>query len=200
MAGELGRSPWAGLCCRGCRPALGKSPAASLERGGLGRSPAAVGELAPELPVFRLPRAPSAFLLSLFPDEFKCAIKEEIALTSGEWEVLARHGSKVPVPVHACAHTRAHALRAPSRALVLVAPSVPTWPPLPPALLPAQFSTPRTTTRDTLVQDAGAVLSTSCWILVGGGLARSVYRSVKPLVLRRAVCGSLGCLSYGIIP
>ncbi|XP_077835387.1 dipeptidyl peptidase 9 isoform X2 [Macaca mulatta] len=28
-------------------------------------------------------------------DEFKCPIKEEIALTSGEWEVLARHGSKI---------------------------------------------------------------------------------------------------------
>ncbi|XP_040846591.1 dipeptidyl peptidase 9 isoform X8 [Ochotona curzoniae] len=28
-------------------------------------------------------------------DEFKCPIKEEVALTSGEWEVLARHGSKI---------------------------------------------------------------------------------------------------------
>ncbi|XP_068393324.1 dipeptidyl peptidase 9 isoform X2 [Eschrichtius robustus] len=28
-------------------------------------------------------------------DEFKCPIKEEITLTSGEWEVLARHGSKI---------------------------------------------------------------------------------------------------------
>ncbi|XP_076215438.1 dipeptidyl peptidase 9 isoform X1 [Aptenodytes patagonicus] len=28
-------------------------------------------------------------------DDFKCAIKEEIALTGGEWEVLARHGSKI---------------------------------------------------------------------------------------------------------
>ncbi|XP_019751885.1 dipeptidyl peptidase 9 isoform X4 [Hippocampus comes] len=27
--------------------------------------------------------------------QFKCAIKEEVALTSGEWEVLARHGSKI---------------------------------------------------------------------------------------------------------
>uniref|UniRef100_A0A8C4F615 dipeptidyl-peptidase IV n=1 Tax=Dicentrarchus labrax TaxID=13489 RepID=A0A8C4F615_DICLA len=27
--------------------------------------------------------------------DFKCAIKEEVALTSGEWEVLARHGSKI---------------------------------------------------------------------------------------------------------
>ncbi|GCC39931.1 hypothetical protein chiPu_0023736, partial [Chiloscyllium punctatum] len=27
-------------------------------------------------------------------DDFKCPIKEEIALTSGEWEVLARHGSR----------------------------------------------------------------------------------------------------------
>ncbi|XP_037679900.1 dipeptidyl peptidase 9 isoform X4 [Choloepus didactylus] len=32
--------------------------------------------------------------LSPGEDEFKCPIKEEIALTSGEWEVLARHGSK----------------------------------------------------------------------------------------------------------
>ncbi|NXU63578.1 DPP9 peptidase, partial [Horornis vulcanius] len=30
-------------------------------------------------------------------DDFKCPIKEEIALTAGEWEVLARHGSKVGV-------------------------------------------------------------------------------------------------------
>ncbi|XP_039589588.1 dipeptidyl peptidase 9 isoform X2 [Passer montanus] len=28
-------------------------------------------------------------------DDFKCPIKEEIALTGGEWEVLARHGSKI---------------------------------------------------------------------------------------------------------
>uniref|UniRef100_A0A8D2ZXD3 dipeptidyl-peptidase IV n=1 Tax=Scophthalmus maximus TaxID=52904 RepID=A0A8D2ZXD3_SCOMX len=27
--------------------------------------------------------------------DFKCAIKEEMTLTSGEWEVLARHGSKI---------------------------------------------------------------------------------------------------------
>uniref|UniRef100_G3PSD5 dipeptidyl-peptidase IV n=1 Tax=Gasterosteus aculeatus aculeatus TaxID=481459 RepID=G3PSD5_GASAC len=27
--------------------------------------------------------------------DFKCAIKEEFTLTSGEWEVLARHGSKI---------------------------------------------------------------------------------------------------------
>lgn len=107
VAGDLGRGPWVGLGCRGCRPALGKSPAASLERGGSGEARPPWG-VAPELPVFWLPRAPSALLPPLFPDEFKCAIKEEIALTSGEWEVLARHGSKVPVPVHACAHTHEH--------------------------------------------------------------------------------------------
>ncbi|XP_048668330.1 dipeptidyl peptidase 9 isoform X3 [Marmota marmota marmota] len=33
--------------------------------------------------------------LSPGEDEFKSFIKEEIALTSGEWEVLARHGSKI---------------------------------------------------------------------------------------------------------
>ncbi|XP_063085242.1 dipeptidyl peptidase 9 isoform X2 [Cavia porcellus] len=33
--------------------------------------------------------------LSPGEDEFKCPIKEEVALTSGEWEVLARHGSKI---------------------------------------------------------------------------------------------------------
>uniref|UniRef100_A0A672J2X4 dipeptidyl-peptidase IV n=1 Tax=Salarias fasciatus TaxID=181472 RepID=A0A672J2X4_SALFA len=27
--------------------------------------------------------------------DFKCAIKEEVTLTAGEWEVLARHGSKI---------------------------------------------------------------------------------------------------------
>uniref|UniRef100_A0A8D3E576 dipeptidyl-peptidase IV n=1 Tax=Scophthalmus maximus TaxID=52904 RepID=A0A8D3E576_SCOMX len=31
----------------------------------------------------------------LQPGDFKCAIKEEMTLTSGEWEVLARHGSKI---------------------------------------------------------------------------------------------------------
>lgn len=82
---------------------------------GAREKPGRRGGVAPELPVLRLPGAPSALLLPLFADEFKCAIKEEIALTSGEWEVLARHGSKVPVPVHARARTRAHALRAPSR-------------------------------------------------------------------------------------
>ncbi|XP_060037931.1 dipeptidyl peptidase 9 isoform X2 [Erinaceus europaeus] len=33
--------------------------------------------------------------LSPGEDEFKCPILEEVALTSGEWEVLARHGSKL---------------------------------------------------------------------------------------------------------
>uniref|UniRef100_G3T355 dipeptidyl-peptidase IV n=1 Tax=Loxodonta africana TaxID=9785 RepID=G3T355_LOXAF len=44
-------------------------------------------------------------------DEFKCPIKEEIALTSGEWEVLARHGSKVDSPRpsrHPCVHIHTH--------------------------------------------------------------------------------------------
>lgn len=35
------------------------------------------------------------FLLFCPPGDFKCAIKEEVTLTCGEWEVLARHGSKV---------------------------------------------------------------------------------------------------------
>lgn len=34
-------------------------------------------------------------VLFCFVGDFKCAIKEEVTLTSGEWEVLARHGSKV---------------------------------------------------------------------------------------------------------
>lgn len=34
-------------------------------------------------------------LLSISSGNFKGAIKEEVTLTSGEWEVLARHGSKV---------------------------------------------------------------------------------------------------------
>lgn len=38
--------------------------------------------------------------MSVFPlvssaDDFKCVIKEEVALTSGEWEVLVHHGAKV---------------------------------------------------------------------------------------------------------
>lgn len=33
--------------------------------------------------------------LSPTEDEFKCPVKEEVALTSGEWEVLSRHGSKI---------------------------------------------------------------------------------------------------------
>uniref|UniRef100_A0A8C0UFZ2 dipeptidyl-peptidase IV n=1 Tax=Cyanistes caeruleus TaxID=156563 RepID=A0A8C0UFZ2_CYACU len=31
------------------------------------------------------------------PSDFKCLIKEEIAITSGEWEVLGRHGSNIYV-------------------------------------------------------------------------------------------------------
>ncbi|XP_058855005.1 dipeptidyl peptidase 8-like isoform X1 [Acipenser ruthenus] len=31
------------------------------------------------------------------PDDFKCPIKEELALTSGNWEVLGRHGSNISV-------------------------------------------------------------------------------------------------------
>lgn len=35
--------------------------------------------------------------MSFLLDDFKCLIKEEVALTGGEWEVLARHGSKVVI-------------------------------------------------------------------------------------------------------
>ncbi|MGH0188430.1 UNVERIFIED_CONTAM: hypothetical protein FKN15_029795 [Acipenser sinensis] len=31
------------------------------------------------------------------PDDFRCPIKEELALTSGNWEVLGRHGSNISV-------------------------------------------------------------------------------------------------------
>lgn len=31
----------------------------------------------------------------LTPDDFKCPVKEEVTITSGEWEVLANHGAKV---------------------------------------------------------------------------------------------------------
>lgn len=31
----------------------------------------------------------------LFIGDFKCPIREELAITSGEWEVLGRHGSNV---------------------------------------------------------------------------------------------------------
>ncbi|ETE59655.1 Dipeptidyl peptidase 9, partial [Ophiophagus hannah] len=34
-------------------------------------------------------------LSSVFSGDFKCPLKEEVALTSGEWEVLARHGYKI---------------------------------------------------------------------------------------------------------
>lgn len=34
-------------------------------------------------------------LSSLSPDDFKCPVKEEVTVTSGEWEVLANHGAKV---------------------------------------------------------------------------------------------------------
>ena len=51
----------------------------------------------------QLPWAPFTSF-PILPDEFKCPIKEEIALTSGEWEVLARHGSKVPESPHTPVH------------------------------------------------------------------------------------------------
>uniref|UniRef100_A0A673GHT2 dipeptidyl-peptidase IV n=1 Tax=Sinocyclocheilus rhinocerous TaxID=307959 RepID=A0A673GHT2_9TELE len=38
---------------------------------------------------------PIAGLPLLLIDDFKCQIEEEVALTNGEWEVLARHGSKI---------------------------------------------------------------------------------------------------------
>lgn len=37
----------------------------------------------------------SLFVCWLFVGDFKCPIKEEIAITNGEWEVLGRHGSNV---------------------------------------------------------------------------------------------------------
>lgn len=42
--------------------------------------------------------------MSFLLDDFKCPIKEEVALTGGEWEVLARHGSKVVV-IFSCSIT-----------------------------------------------------------------------------------------------
>lgn len=38
----------------------------------------------------------------LSPDDFKCPVKEEVTITSGEWEVLANHGSKVKPCPHIC--------------------------------------------------------------------------------------------------
>lgn len=49
-------------------------------------------------------------------DDFKCPIKEEIALTGGEWEVLARHGSKVGV-IFVLLQCLSSALSAPSPGL-----------------------------------------------------------------------------------
>lgn len=99
--------------------------------------------------------------------------------------------------VHACAHTRAHALQAPSRALVLVAPC-PHLATAPSCPAPCTVQHAQDHSADTLVQDAGAVLSTCCWIPgVGPGpFSAYPYRSMKPLVLRRAVCGWLGCLLW----
>lgn len=54
-------------------------------------------------------------LLSL-ADDFKCPIKEEVALTAGEWEVLARHGSKVGV-IFILLQSLSSALSAPSPGL-----------------------------------------------------------------------------------
>lgn len=34
----------------------------------------------------------------LSSDDFKCPVKEEVTVTSGEWEVLANHGAKVKTP------------------------------------------------------------------------------------------------------
>lgn len=99
-------------------PGLRLSPASHWARGDWvpGRvRPSGVGprSLLGPLPA---PRGPLHLLLSLLTDEFKCPIKEEIALTSGEWEVLARHGSKVPASLcnpprpprtRACTHTYA---------------------------------------------------------------------------------------------
>lgn len=43
------------------------------------------------------------FFLSLPSGDFKCPVKEEVTVTSGEWEVLANHGAKVKVlPTFRC--------------------------------------------------------------------------------------------------
>lgn len=121
---------------------------------------------------------PSPPFLSFLPDEFKCPIKEEIALTSGEWEVLARHGSKVPVSpytlVHAHTHRHTHTWSL-SRPLVLVTRPAPTWPLLLPALLPPQFQRAQglgdcgsNQLKTPWVQDTGPALSIRYWIPVGG--------------------------------
>jgi len=51
-----------------------------------------------ELPLLVLSFGEDYFIfMSFLLDDFKCLIKEEVALTGGEWEVLARHGSKVVI-------------------------------------------------------------------------------------------------------
>lgn len=103
MAGELRRGK-AGLGRRDCRLAFGKLLGAGLD---------SVSLLWWRwVSVLCVPITaswgPSPLFLSLFPDEFKCPVKEEIALTSGEWEVLARHGSKVPASPCTLVHAQAH--------------------------------------------------------------------------------------------
>lgn len=77
----------------------------------------------------------SSLCLSLLPDEFKCPIKEEVALTSGEWEVLARHGSKVPgspctlVHTQTCTHTCAPHPPPPDPSSLCPLSSLPSTPP-----------------------------------------------------------------------
>lgn len=158
--------------------------------------------------------APSPLFLSLLPDEFKCPVKEETALTSGEWEVLARHGSKVPESpctlVHTCAQTRS----GPSPNLLCVCLPCPTWSLLPPVLPPPQLQRAQSY-RDCgfdqletlLVQDTGSFLSTCCWVPVGGAwpILRATwsvlfpsFHSMKSLVPGRTVCGTLGVPTVGL--
>lgn len=103
MAGELRRSK-AGLGCRGCRLAFGKLVGAGLDSVSLLWCRWVLVLCVPIIASW----SPFTLFLSLFPDEFKCPVKEEIALTSGEWEVLARHGSKVPASPCTLARAQAH--------------------------------------------------------------------------------------------
>lgn len=120
----------------------------------------------------QLPWAPFTSF-PILPDEFKCPIKEEIALTSGEWEVLARHGSKVPesphTPVYIHVHRHTHTVLTPSDPETCgfsSTPTPPTWPPAL-ALQLRAMGAALPTSRRSWVRKQGC-LRFLCWILVVG--------------------------------
>lgn len=136
--------------------------------------------------VLYIPITASPLFLSLLPDEFKCPVKEEIALTSGEWEVLARHGSKVPTSPCTLVHAQAqrHTLLVPLETSCACG-SLP-----PPQPQRAQGQGWRHTGSRIRAPSEHILRASESFLL-------SSFHSMKLLNPGRTVCGTLGVSTVG---